>query len=130
MNRARAEALRQLVERRQMTLGLMRDGAYVTAAEIDKELDKYRAQAKARSMSLERFLNRGQLTVDALRYDVAWKLGSQKYVEQHLVDWTQPVQGQVHRLVPGGGGGTHSIVVSIPLDPTTPAAPIEQGELG
>lgn len=51
-------------------------------------------------------------------------------VEQHLVDWTQPMQGHVHRLVPGGGGGTHSIVVSIPIDPTTPVAPIEQGELG
>lgn len=101
MNRARAEALRQLVERRQMTLGLMRDGAYVTAAEIDKELDKYRAQAKARSMSLERFLNRGQLTVDALRYDVAWKLGSQKYVEQHLVDALEGYFKEHHREFDG-----------------------------
>jgi parvulin-like peptidyl-prolyl isomerase len=86
MNRARAEALRQLVERRLMALGLMRDGAYVTNAEIEKELEKFQSQAKSRGMSLERFLNRGQLTLNALRYDVAWKLGSQKFIEQNLAE--------------------------------------------
>lgn len=101
LNRAKAEALRQLVERRQMTTGLMRDGAYVTTAQIDKELEKYRAQATARSMSLERFLNRGQLTVDALRYDVAWKLGSQKYIEQHLVDALEGYFKEHHREFDG-----------------------------
>lgn len=101
MPRARAEALRQLVERRQMAIGLLRDGAYVTAAQIDKELDKFRAQATARGMSLERFLNRGQLTVEALRYDLAWKLGSQKYIEQNLADALEGYFKEHHREFDG-----------------------------
>lgn len=50
-------------------------------------------------------------------------------VEQHLVDWTQPMQGQVHRLVPGGAGA-HAIVVSIPIDPGLPAPTPDEGDAG
>jgi len=84
MNQARAEALQQAIERRLMTIALRRDGKYVSESEIDKELDKFRTQASARGMSLERFLNRNQLTSDAVRYEVAWTLGSKKYLDQHL----------------------------------------------
>ncbi len=84
LDRARAEALRQLIERRILAIAFLRDGKYVTDAEIDKELNKFRNQANARGMSLERFAERGQFTVDTLKYDMAYQLGSQKYLDQHL----------------------------------------------
>lgn len=35
-------------------------------------------------------------------------------VDQHLVDWTRPVQGEVHRATPGDD--VHLLVVTIPVD--------------
>jgi parvulin-like peptidyl-prolyl isomerase len=78
--------LRQVVNERVAEEALKRDGAYLTDAQVDAEMNQLRDLAKTKHLSLEQFTAAQGLTVKTFRHEVAWKLGWAKYTERHLAD--------------------------------------------
>lgn len=80
------QALNQLVQQRLVVLGLEAQGRGASETEIDAAIAQLEEQLAARDQNLDEFLQERQITRDALRADVAFKIGSSKYLSEELTD--------------------------------------------
>jgi parvulin-like peptidyl-prolyl isomerase len=84
LNKARAEILNQVINRRLAERAIRREGTFVTKAQIDKEIDKIKTQAYGMRLSLDQYVAKRRITVDVLRHEVGWNIGWAKYLEAKL----------------------------------------------
>ena len=85
--RVRAELLESLVNRRLVVQALERDAKLVEPREIKEHMDKTRKDIlEQHQMSLEEYALRRGVGLDSLRKELYWRLGWERYLDQHLAD--------------------------------------------
>lgn len=80
------QTLNQIIQQRLVTLRLEELGRGATEAEIDTAVSQLEEQLASRSQTIEDFLKERQLTIEAVRADIAFKIGSSKYLNEELTD--------------------------------------------
>lgn len=81
--RGRADALRQLIMRRLAERALLRDESYITQTEVDKELNNMKAAALAKKLTIEQFAEQRGVSMSALRHDIIWNIGWNRYLDRN-----------------------------------------------
>ncbi|MBI3838786.1 MAG: peptidylprolyl isomerase [Planctomycetia bacterium] len=81
-----AETLRQVVNQRVVEEAFKRDEVFLKESEIDKKVDKVRAQARAKGLTLDQFTAKQGVTINTLRHEMAWQIAWPKYVERNVID--------------------------------------------
>jgi len=84
--KSRADALKQLVNRRLAAQALTAEGGYYTEPEIEKVVDNLKAQAVAQKLTFEEALAKQNITLDAIRHQIIWQIAWDRYCERHLTD--------------------------------------------
>jgi parvulin-like peptidyl-prolyl isomerase len=80
----RAEALDRLITMRLGEIVLARDNQYIKPGEVEKGMASAKSAAESNRMTLEQFAASRKVGVSALRHDVAWNIGWDRYREMHL----------------------------------------------
>ncbi len=83
---AKADLLRQILNRRLAERTFRREGGYIKDSDIDKELARVEAQLTAQRKTLAQYAAERGVTVDTMRHDLAWQLGWKQYVDRNLTD--------------------------------------------
>ncbi len=81
--RLRAGVLNLLIDRRLVETALEKDKQAVTAAEIDLEINRLKAELARSKQTLEQFLAKSGQTESLLRADLAWQIARQNYLKNH-----------------------------------------------
>jgi len=83
---AKADVLRQIINRRLAEQAFRREGGYIKDSDIDKALAKLEAQLVAKQSSLAKYAIEVGVGLSAMRHDLAWQYGWKEYVERNLTD--------------------------------------------
>lgn len=84
ITRAKAETLDQLINRRLALLAMQKDGGYLDDAEIEKGMNKLKAQMAAQQLTLEQYAVQRGVTAEVFRKELAWQSGWGKYLERYM----------------------------------------------
>ena len=99
--RGRADALKQLVNRRLAAQALSAEGGYYSEAEIAKVVENLKAQAAAQKMTFEDALAKQNTTLDAIRHQIIWQIAWDRYCERHLTDGLEGYFKEHHKEFDG-----------------------------
>lgn len=86
VNRAKAELLSQLIDRRLITQALEREG-FFDPAELKERIEATKEKIKEQyRMTLEEFAQSRGMTTESLRKELIWQLGWNRYLDRYLAD--------------------------------------------
>jgi len=81
-----AQPLTQLIKHRLVTLRLAEMGRGATEAEIDTAIAQLQEQLESKMETMDDFLQKRAITIAAVRADVAFRIGTSKYLGEELND--------------------------------------------
>ncbi len=96
-NRARSEALEQLIRRHAVLAGLRKSGSQVGDAEIRLEVSKLEDRLKEVDQILPDYLASAGMTREELAYEFEWRIAWSRYLTRHLTDERLEQYYQRHR---------------------------------
>jgi hypothetical protein len=124
----RADALRQLVMRRLVEKAITRDSVYLTQTEVDKALAAMKEKAADQKMTMEQLASNRKVGLDALRHDVVWDIGWNRYLERNRSASLQAYFDAHHRDFDGTMIRASHILLRPSFTGETPAQMIERGK--
>ena len=92
-----AQALNQLVQQRLVTLRLEALERGASDAEINAAIAQLEEQLASRNETLDDFLRKRAVTMETLRAEVAFKIGSARYLSEELTDEALEAYFEEHR---------------------------------
>ena len=83
---AKAELLRDIINKRLIEQAIDREGGYIDKAAVDQQLDKLRNTLKDKRTTLEEYAAKQGVGPDVARHEIVWAMTWNKYLEQNLAD--------------------------------------------
>ncbi len=84
-----ANALKQLIIRRLVIQLMDREGGYYSDEEIDKSLEKIKAEISAQGTPADEALAKEGISIETLRAELIWQTAWPRYIERNLTDQLQ-----------------------------------------